>query len=73
MAWQCIVQLLCHGEVQGLEPVFIYAQTLAVRLGTMQVLQRLHESPNALQAIRAVWMAKVSLPYTLCLHAWHQH
>ena len=46
---------------------------LKVSLGTVQVLQRLHESPNTLQAIRAVWMAKVSLQYTLCLHAWHQH
>ena len=35
-----------------------------VNVGTVQVLQRLHESPNALQAIRAVWMAKVSLQYT---------
>ena len=26
----------------------------------LQVLQRLHESPNALQAIRAVWGAKAS-------------
>ena len=44
-----------------------------VDFGTVQVLQRLHESPNALQAIRAVWMAKVSLQYTLYLHAGHQH
>ena len=29
----------------------------------MQVLQRLHESPNVLQAIRAVFMAKASCQF----------
>ena len=34
---------------------------LEVNFGRVQVLQRLHESPNALQAIYGVWSAKVSL------------
>lgn len=32
-------------------------------LGCPQVLQRLHESPNAAQALRAVFIAKASICY----------
>ncbi len=44
---------------------------LLLMFPSMQVLQRLHESPNVLQAIRAVFIAKASFSNFEIWHAMH--
>ena len=51
MLTRCWLDCMSNGDISSnLLPMF----------PSMQVLQRLHESPNVLQAIRAVFIAKAS-------------